>query len=75
MRKSRPFLPVRVSASTSPAIGLWIETSDGAKFWLRAMNALKNCGVEDVLIAVVDRLKGFPDRSGCSIRDRIPSLG
>lgn len=42
-------------------LGLWIETSEGAKFWLRVMNELKNRGVEDVLIAVVDGLKGFPE--------------
>src|SRR4051812_24790284 len=32
-----------------------------AKFWLRVMSELKNRGVEDVLIAVVDGLKGFPE--------------
>ena len=42
-------------------LGLWIETSEGAKFWLRVMNELRNRGVEDILIAVVDGLKGFPD--------------
>lgn len=42
-------------------LGLWIETSEGAKFWLRVMNELKNRGVNDILIAVVDGLKGFPD--------------
>ncbi|WP_029006390.1 IS256 family transposase [Azorhizobium doebereinerae] len=42
-------------------LGLWIETNEGAKFWLRVMNDLKNGGVEDILIAVVDGLKGFPD--------------
>lgn len=42
-------------------LGLWIETNEGAKFWLRVMNELKNRGVEDILIAVVDGLKGFPD--------------
>ena len=48
--------------------GLWIETSEGAKFWLRVMNELKNRGVNDILIAVVDGLKGFPDsnqRASC----------
>ncbi len=35
--------------------------TEGAKFWLRAMNELKNRGVNDVLIAVVDGLKGFPE--------------
>jgi putative transposase len=42
-------------------LGLWIEQSEGAKFWLRVMNELKSHGVEDVLIAIVDGLKGFPD--------------
>lgn len=40
---------------------LWIEQTEGTKFWLRVMNDLKNRGVEDVLIALVDGLKGFPD--------------
>src|ERR671920_1920402 len=42
-------------------LGLWIEQSEDAKFWLRVMNELKTRGVEDVLIAVVDGLKGFPE--------------
>jgi putative transposase len=42
-------------------LGLWLEQTEGAKFWLRVMNELKNRGVEDVLMAVVDGLKGFPD--------------
>lgn len=42
-------------------LGLWLEQSEGAKFWLRVMNELKNRGVEDILIAVVDGLKGFPE--------------
>jgi len=42
-------------------LGLWLEQTEGAKFWLRVMTELKNRGVEDVLIAVVDGLKGFPD--------------
>ncbi|MFA6205694.1 MAG: IS256 family transposase [Methylocystis sp.] len=46
---------------TKDILGLWIETSEGAKFWLRVMNELKNRGIDDILIAVVDGLKGFPD--------------
>ena len=42
-------------------LGLWIEQTEGAKFWLRVMNEIKNRGVNDVFIAVVDGLKGFPD--------------
>lgn len=43
------------------ALGLWIEQNEGAKFWLRVMNELKNRGVDDIMLAVVDGLKGFPD--------------
>jgi putative transposase len=46
---------------TKDILGLWIEQSEGAKFWLRVMNELKGRGVEDVLIAIVDGLKGFPE--------------
>jgi putative transposase len=46
---------------TKDILGLWIETSEGSKFWLRVMNELKNRGVEDILIGVVDGLKGFPE--------------
>jgi putative transposase len=35
--------------------------NEGAKFWLRVMNELKNRGVDDIMLAVVDGLKGFPD--------------
>ena len=42
-------------------MGPWIENTEGAKFWLRVMNELKNRGVNDVLIAVVAGLKGFPE--------------
>ena len=46
---------------TKDILGLWIETSEGSKFRLRVMTELKNRGVEDILIAVVDGLKGFPE--------------
>ena len=42
-------------------LGIWIEQSEGAKFWLKVMNELRNRGVEDILIAAVDGLKGFPE--------------
>src|SRR5438128_5034305 len=42
-------------------LGLWLEQNEGAKFWLRVMNELRNRGVDDILLAVVDGLKGFPD--------------
>jgi hypothetical protein len=40
-------------------LGLWIEQSEGAKFWLKVINEFKARGVNDILIAVVDGLKGF----------------
>src|SRR3954466_4748487 len=46
---------------TKEILGLWLEQNEGAKFWLRVMNELRNRGVEDILIAVVDGLKGFPE--------------
>ncbi|WP_213256409.1 IS256 family transposase, partial [Bradyrhizobium sp. sBnM-33] len=42
-------------------LGLWIEQTEGAKFWLKVINDLKTRGVNDILIAVVDGLKGFPE--------------
>jgi putative transposase len=42
-------------------LGLWIEQTEGAGFWLRVMTELKNRGVEDILVALVDGLVGFPE--------------
>ena len=42
-------------------LGLWIEQTEGAKFWLKVFNELKNRGLQDILIAVVDGLRGFPE--------------
>jgi transposase-like protein len=42
-------------------LGLWIEQTEGAKFWLKVFNDLKNRGLNDILIAVVDGLRGFPE--------------
>jgi len=42
-------------------LGLWIEQTEGAKFWLKVFNDLKQRGVADILIAVVDGLRGFPE--------------
>lgn len=48
-------------AGDKDVLGLWIEQTEGAKFWLKVMNDLKLRGVSDILIAVVDGLKGFPE--------------
>ena len=56
------YLALGVAADgTRDVLGLWIEQTEGAKFWLKVMNELRNRGVEDILIAVVDGLKGFPE--------------
>ena len=46
---------------TKEILGIWIEQTEGAKFWLRVVNELKTRGAQDILIAVVDGLKGFPE--------------
>jgi putative transposase len=56
----RVALGVRADGSKG-ILGLWLEQNDGAKIWRRVMNELKNGGVEDILVAVVDGLKGFPE--------------
>jgi putative transposase len=38
-----------------------IEQTEGAKFWLRVMTLIKNRGENDILIAIIDGLKGFPE--------------
>jgi transposase-like protein len=42
-------------------LGIWWQDTEGAKFWLAVLNDLRRRGVEDVLIACVDGLKGFPE--------------
>jgi transposase-like protein len=46
---------------TKEVLGLWIQQTEGSRFWLAVMNELKNRGVQDILIAVIDGLKGFPE--------------
>jgi transposase-like protein len=42
-------------------LGLWIASSEGSKFWMGVLNVLKNRGVDDILIACMDGLTGFPE--------------
>jgi putative transposase len=46
---------------TRDILGLWIENTEGAKFWMKVFNDLKTRGVADILIAVTDGLKGMPE--------------
>jgi transposase-like protein len=47
-------------------LGLWIEQTEGAKFWLKVFNELKTRGCQDILIAVVDGLKGLAEAIGAA---------
>ncbi|TSJ87554.1 IS256 family transposase [Chitinimonas sp. BJB300] len=49
---------------TRDILGLWIENTEGAKFWMKVFNDLKTRGVNDILIAVTDGLKGMPEALG-----------
>lgn len=46
---------------TRDILGLWIESTEGAKFWMKVFNDLKTRGVNDILVAVTDGLKGMPE--------------
>ena len=57
VRNKAVYLAPGVAADgTKDILGLWIETTEGAKFWLKVMNELKARGVEDILIAVAVKL-------------------
>ncbi|MCO7580548.1 MULTISPECIES: IS256 family transposase [Pseudomonas chlororaphis group] len=48
-------------AGEKEILGLWIAQSEGAKFWLQVVTELRNRGVQDIFVACVDGLKGFPE--------------
>ena len=62
VRNKAVYLAIGITcAGDKEILGLWIEQTEGAKFWLKVMTELKSRGCEDLLIAVVDGLKGFPE--------------
>ena len=62
MRNKAVYLAIGVTCGgRKEELGLWIEQTEGAKFWLSVMNEPGAHGVADVPVAVVDGLKGFPD--------------
>ena len=62
VRNKAVYLAIGITcAGDKEILGLWIEQTEGAKFWLKVMNELKARGAEDLMIAVVDGLKGFPE--------------
>jgi len=62
VRNKAVYLALGVLADgTRDILGLWIENTEGAKFWMKVFNDLKTRGVGDILIGVADGLKGFPE--------------
>ena len=57
---------------TREILGIWIETTEGAKFWLKVFNELRNRGVEDILIAVTDGLTGVEQALGAAFPKTTP---
>lgn len=62
IRNKAIYLAIGINlAGTKEVLGLWVAHTEGAKFWLQIVTELKNRGVEDIFIACVDGLKGFPE--------------
>ena len=62
VRNKAIYLAIGITLSgLKEVLGLWIAETEGAKFWLQVVTELKNRGVQDIFIACVDGLKGFPE--------------
>lgn len=62
VRVKAVYLAIGINLSgEKEVLGLWIAQAEGAKFWLQVVTELKNRGVQDLFIACVDGLKGFPE--------------
>lgn len=62
VRVKAVYLAIGINMSgEKEVLGLWIAQSEGAKFWLQVVTELRNRGVQDIFIACVDGLKGFPE--------------
>ena len=62
VRVKAVYLAIGVSMTgEKEVLGLWLANTEGAKFWLQVVTELRNRGVQDILIACVDGLKGFPE--------------
>jgi putative transposase len=55
------YLALGINLAGEKELGIWIAQTEGAKFWLQVVTELKNRGVQDIFIACVDGLKGFPE--------------
>lgn len=62
VKKCAVYVAIGVNlAGKKECLGLWISENEGAKFWLAVLTELRNRGLEDIFIACVDGLKGFPE--------------
>ena len=62
VRVKAVYLAIGVGMSgEKEVLGLWLAHTEGAKFWLQVVTELRNRGVQDIFIACVDGLKGFPE--------------
>jgi len=62
VRVKAVYLAIGVSMSgEKEVLGLWLAQTEGAKFWLQVVTELRNRGIQDIFIACVDGLKGFPE--------------
>jgi putative transposase len=62
VRRKSAYLAIGVGVEgRKEVLGLWLEETEGAKFWLKVITELKNRGIDDILVACVDGLKGFPE--------------
>jgi putative transposase len=62
VRVKAAYLAIGINLSgEKEVLGLWLAQTEGAKFWLQVVTELRNRGVQDIFIACVDGLKGFPE--------------
>ncbi|MBP7581038.1 MAG: IS256 family transposase [Vogesella sp.] len=62
VRVKAVYLAIGVTlAGEKEVLGMWLAQTEGAKFWLQVVTELRNRGVQDIFIACVDGLKGFPE--------------
>jgi putative transposase len=62
VRMKAVYLAIGVTlAGEKEVLGMWLAQTEGAKFWLQGVTELRNRGVQDIFIACVDGLKGFPE--------------
>jgi len=75
IRNKSVFLAVAVTMEgKKELLGMWIAHNEGAKFWLHVVTELKNRGVQDIFIACVDGLKGFPEAINSVFPDTLVQL-